>query len=232
MTWSPHAYGLFHLEWLAGITGTSIALALLCRHARVPQTYVRAALACLLVGGELQRYFKDGMNFPHHLPLNLCNITTWVAVLACIRLTPGAVEFTYFAGLAGAGMALLTPDMGAEWPIRFFMNHGALIVTASALVFGRVYRLRQGAHLRAFAWSFAYLVFVGLFDWAFKTNYAYMRKKPGVTTMLNVFGPWPYYIFGMILIGYLIYWLLWQPVRPRDRERESIRGGAHSEASA
>ena len=232
MSSSHHAYGLFHLGWLAGIVGLSIALSLLCRKGLVRHQYVRAALICLLVAGELQRYFKDGVAFPNHLPLNLCNITTWVAVLACLRLYPIAVEFTYFAGLAGAGMALITPDMGSEWPIRFFMNHGALIVTASALVFGRIAPLGELAYRHACVCTLLYCGFVGVFDWAFKTNFAYLRSKPGVTTLLTAFGPWPYYIFGMIAIAFLIYWLLWQPVRPRKAEREAIPGAVRSTASA
>jgi hypothetical integral membrane protein (TIGR02206 family) len=204
----------------------------LCREGLLRLLYVRAALICFLAAGELQHYFKDGVNFPHHLPLNLCNITTWVAVLACLRLYPVAVEFTYFAGLAGAGMALITPDLGSEWPVRFFMNHGALIVAASALVFGRIAPLREGALWRASACTFLYLVFIGVFDWAFKTNYAYLRKKPGAATLLSTLGQWPYYIFGMMAVAFLIYWLLWQPVRPGKSRRGSIPVEVHSEASA
>lgn len=232
MNWSHHAYGLFHLAWLGGIAGSSIALSLLCRKGVLRFEYVRAALICFLAGGELQRYFKDGMDFPHHLPLNLCNVTTWVAVLACLRLYPVAVEFTYFAGLAGAGMALITPDMGSDWPVRFFMNHGALLVAASALVFGRIAPLREGALWRASGCTLLYLAFVGVFDWAFKTNYAYLRKKPGVTTLLSFLGQWPFYIFAMMAVAFLIYWLLWLPARPRVPKREAIPGAAHSEASA
>jgi hypothetical integral membrane protein (TIGR02206 family) len=232
MNGSPHTYGLFHLVWLAGIATTSIALSILCRKNLLRQEYVRAALIFLLVGGELQRYFKDGMDFPHHLPFNLCNITTWVAVFACLRLYPVAVEFTYFAGLAGAGMALITPDMGSDWPVRFFMNHGALVVAASTLVFGRIAPLREGALWRASACTALYLALVGVFDWAFRTNYAYLRKKPGATTLLSVLGQWPYYIFGMMAVAFLIYWLLWLPVRPGKTKRGPIPVSAHSEASA
>jgi len=229
---STQPYGLYHLVWLSGIAITSILVVSLCRRNLVRQEYVRAALACLLVAGELQRYFKDGVNFPHHLPLNLCNITTWVAVLACIWLYRDAVEFTYFAGFGGAGMALLTPDMGADWPVRFFMNHGTIILTASALVFGRISLLRKGALWRAFGYSLLYLILITIFDFAFKTNYAYARKKPGITTILSILGEWPYYVLGMIAVGFLLYLLLWQPVKPRASDRGPIHAEAPSLASA
>jgi hypothetical integral membrane protein (TIGR02206 family) len=229
MNGSAHVYGPSHLAWLAGIAGTSIAVSFLLRRGLLRQQYVRAVLVCLLIGTQAYR-FRGGMDFPHHLPFQICNLTAWVAVIACLGLYPVAVEFTYFAGLAGAGMTLLTPDMGSD--LLFFVQHGVLIVAASALVFGRIAPLREGAMWRAYGCSVLYLAFVGVFDWATGANYAYLRKKPGAATLLSVIGQWPYYIFGMMALGLLIYWLLWLPVRPGSRKREPIRVGAHSEASA
>ena len=110
------AYGSDHLLWLAAISAFGAALAVSGRRSWVPLGEHSNYTCVMLVGGELQRYFHDGVAFPDRVPLHLCNVTTWVAVLACLTLGYRAVEFTYFAGLAGAGMAVLTPDMGAVWP--------------------------------------------------------------------------------------------------------------------
>jgi hypothetical protein len=58
---------------------------MLCRAKLVPHLVIRIALTCLLVGGELLRYLTADIRFPGTLPLNLCNVTTWVAVIACLR---------------------------------------------------------------------------------------------------------------------------------------------------
>jgi len=227
MNGSAH-YRLFHLAWLAGIAGTTIALCSLLRRGLVRQQYVRVALICGLVAAQAYR-FREGMDFPHHLPLQICNLTSWIAVIACLRLYPAAVEFTYFAGMAGAGVTLLTPVA----PDRlFFVQHGVLIVAASALVFGGISKLREGAFWRAYGYSVLYLAFVGMFDWATGANYAYLRKKPREATLINVFGQWPYYIFIMMAAGLLIYWLLWLPTRPGKRKRDPIPAAEPSKASA
>ncbi len=78
--------------------------------------------------------YTTAFAWPNGLPLEICNVTAWIAFVACLSLTPVTVECTYFWGMSGAGMALLTPDLGAQWPARFFFTHGLLIVTACVLV--------------------------------------------------------------------------------------------------
>jgi len=218
---SHQIYGLSHILWLAGITCMSILLSMACRRNLLPQWYPRAALACLLAGGELMRYYTDRFHFPDLLPLNLCNITAWVAVVACLTLWPVAVEFTYFAGFVGAGMALLTPDMGSIWHTRFFVNHGAIIVAGSALVYGRLSPLRPGAVWRAYRCFALYIGLVQIFDWKYGANYAYLNKKPGVGTLLDLFGPRPYYVFVAGAVALFLFWLLWLPARPRGTARQT-----------
>jgi hypothetical integral membrane protein (TIGR02206 family) len=229
-------YGLAHVAWIAGIVAISVALSLICRRNLVPLGYIRVALICLLVGGELQRYTTADIRFPGTLPLNLCNITTWIAVVACLTLSAPAVEFAYFAGIAGAGVALVTPDMGSAMPAAFFLNHGAIILTASALVYGRNLRLPARAMWRALGYFWFYVALIGLFDWRFGVNYFFLCQKPRTVTVLDFFGPWPFYLLGGAALGQLSFWLLWLPVRSRaaiaaGRKETKVLAISHAEHS-
>jgi len=135
--------------------------------------------------------------------------------MACLTLLPAAVEFAYFTGLAGAGMALLTPDMGASWPWQFFLNHGGIIVAATVLVFGGLAPLRAGAMWRAYGWFSLYIALVGIFNWIFGTNYAFLCAKPSWASLLTVMGPWPIYIFAGGGVALAMFWMLSLPVRPK-----------------
>ena len=99
------------------------------------------------------RYSHEGLRIPNNLPLQLCDVTLWAAVLACIFMKKAVVEFTYFAGIAGAGMALLTPDLWSPWPsypaIYFFVAHGGIVIVAVVLVFGQIAPLGRNALWRA-----------------------------------------------------------------------------------
>src|ERR1035441_10179271 len=72
-----------------------------------------------------------------NLPLQLCDVTLWMTVLGCLTLYAPSVDFAYFAGMAGAGMALVTPDLWSPWPsypaLYFFAAHGGIVAGGGGL---------------------------------------------------------------------------------------------------
>ena len=120
-------------------------------------------------------------------------------------------------------MALLTPDLWMPlWSystIHFFLAHGMAVATILTLVWGRLAAPRPGSHWRVLGIVNAYAAAVGLFDAVFRTNYMYLRQKPNSPTLLNYFGPWPFYLAGGELIAVVLFWLLWLPFRGRDSRR-------------
>ena len=206
-----YLFGPAHLGWIAGIVVAAAWLTSLCRRGRIPRLGLRIGLACLLTGCEVQRYIQDGVRWPHGLPLQLCSVTAWFAVAACLTLSPRLTEYAYFLGMAGAGMAIVTPDMGSQWPPRFFVTHGGLIATVCVLTFGRLVPLRPGAVWRAYGLFAVNAAIMAIFDWTFHTNYWYLRGKPGSFSVYNWMGPWPVYILSVAALGLALFWLLWLP---------------------
>jgi hypothetical integral membrane protein (TIGR02206 family) len=157
-------------------------------------------------------YAHEGLRATN-LPLQLCDVSVWTTVIACWTLAPRLVEFSYFAGLAGAGMALLTPDLWSPWPsypaVYFFISHGGIVVAVALLVFGRIAPLTRGAMWRAFAMVVGYALVVGAINAVLHTNYMYLCQKPASATVLNVFGPWPWYLLPAAALTLLLFQMLW-----------------------
>ena len=225
-------FGPLHLAILAIIAVVGVVLCLLLRRGRIPAVALCRTLGFALAVNELVwwafRYGHEGWRFPFNLPFQLCDLSLWITVLACISLRPGIVEFCYFAGLAGAGMALLTPDLWSPWPtypaVYFFLAHGGIVIGAAILVYGNVVPLRPGAPWRAFVKLAIWAAFVGTFDAIFKANYMYLRQKPSNASLLDALGPWPVYLFGGAAVALALFWLLWLPARPRvTRDRSLAR---------
>jgi hypothetical protein len=119
------------------------------------------------------RYSHEGVHLTN-LPFQLCDLTLWTTVVACLTARPVFVEFSYFAGFAGSGMALLTPDLWTPWPtypaIYFFLVHGGIIVAGAVLAFGKAGALGPAAIWRAFGLLVAYALVVGAFNAALENQ--------------------------------------------------------------
>jgi hypothetical integral membrane protein (TIGR02206 family) len=209
-------FGGLHLSLLGIILAVAILLPIASRRGVLPERIVRRALACVLATGEviwwIFVYAHEGLR-PANLPLQLCDVSLWTTVIACWTLRPWLVEFSYFAGIAGAGMALLTPDLWSPWPsypaVYFFISHGGTVVAIILLVFGGIAPLRKGAMWRAFAMVVAYAAVVGAIDAALHADYMYLCEKPRSETILNAFGPWPWYLFAAAALTLLLFEGLW-----------------------
>jgi hypothetical integral membrane protein (TIGR02206 family) len=213
--------GTPHLLILLAIPLIAVVLSFACRRSKRTSKQIRYILAALVTFNELAWYVyqihTQGNPFPNGLPLELCNVTLWVAVFAAITLNPFACEIIYYAGLVGSGMALLTPDLWTSFwsypSFYFFLAHGLVVATTLTLVWGRLARPRSGSPWRVLALVNAYALFIGIFNAIFKTNYMYLCQKPAAVSLLNYLGPWPVYLLGGELIAAVAFWLLWLPFR-------------------
>ena len=226
-------FGPTHLCLLLVITLVCAVLSVLCRRGRVPARAVRLAIGWGLIVNELIwwifRYSHEGLHL-WNLPFQLCDVTLWMSALACLTLNSRVVEFAYFGGLAGAGMALLTPDLWTPWPsypaIYFFVAHGGIVLAVSVLVFGRIHPLRAGAVWRAFGMLLVLAAALGAVNAVAGTNFMYLCRKPKGESLLNWFGPWPNYLVAGGAAAFALFWLLWLPVRPRTEAAKLPRPGS------
>lgn len=155
-----------------------------------------------------------------YLPLHLSDAATVVAVLALWTARPLLVELTYFWGLTGALQATLTPDLGHAFPdvlfLTYFVSHGGVVVAALLLVAGRRIRPRAGAVARAFLATLALAATAAAASLATGGNYMYLRRKPP-DSLLDVMGPWPWYIVTAGLLAAAMFAVLAAPFRDRER---------------
>jgi hypothetical integral membrane protein (TIGR02206 family) len=237
------AFDLFspvHLAILLAVPVAAAALAAAVRGRPGAARRARLALAALLAANELAGYghalAQGWVDPPHGLPLDLCDVVVWLTVAALAAPGPRRLELAYYLGLAGSGMAVLTPDVGAPLAsyagVRFFLGHGGVVAAILFLVWSGGLRPRPGSWWRVFLQTNAYAAFVALVNARWGTNYMYLRQKPESGTLLDLLGPWPWYVLAGEAVALLLLWLLYLPFARAHRARRKRAALAARERSA
>jgi hypothetical integral membrane protein (TIGR02206 family) len=224
-------FGPVHLALLAAVPAAGLGLAAAIRARPALERPVRLGLAGLLAANQLAYLgYAAGRGWiapPAGLPLELCDVAVWLAVMALAGGPPAFGELLYFVGLAGTVQALLTPDLGVAFPsypaAKFFLGHGGTVAAAILLLaIGRL-RPRPGAWWRALLVLDAYAAAVFVLDRLTGTNYLYLARKPPVPTLLDRMGPWPWYILTAEMLAVLLFFLLQLPFRGPRGVTDSAR---------
>jgi hypothetical integral membrane protein (TIGR02206 family) len=157
------------------------------------------------------------LTFPDHLPLELCDASLFLVIIALLTLNELAYDLAYYGALAGATMAILTPNLWEPFPsfgtVQFFVAHGLIVAGALFLAWSRLARPRPWSVGRAMVGVNLFAACVGTFDAVYKTDYMYLRAKPQNASMLDLLGPWPWYILAAEPVALMIFLLLYLPYR-------------------
>lgn len=214
-------FGPLHLFIIAAVPGIAAALAWAARRNTPARPAIATVLGTFLMLNEVTWYIwrirHEGWRYPEGLPLQLCDLSLWATVAALLTRNQWAYELSYFAGIAGAGMAILTPDLWAptySYPTAyFFLAHGTLVAGVLYMTWSGLARPRPGCVWRAMLMVNIFAMVVGLFNAVNRTNYFYLCRKPGGASLVDYLGPWPYYLVSVEFVMAFLFWLLWLPFR-------------------
>jgi hypothetical integral membrane protein (TIGR02206 family) len=219
---------LAHLTALALTAAVAVVAVLAAR--RSPGAWgagfargLAALLALNLVAYHVVRIARGSWSADFDLPLHLTDAVAIVAVLALWAPRALTFELTYYWGFTAALLAILTPDLGQDFPSFFFFNyfisHSGVVVAAAFLALGLALVPRAGAVGRAFLATAAVAALAALANVVTGGNYMFLAEKPGEPTPLDLMGPWPVYIGTAALVALGLFALLDLPFRGRERTR-------------
>lgn len=220
-------FGPTHIAILSAAPAAAAILALLARRFRQQEKAIRLALGAFLILNAFFWYgyqaWRHWLSFPGSLPLELCDATLCLTIIALFTLSAAIFDLAYYGALAGTSMALLTPDLWEPFPsfatVEFFLTHGTVVVAVLYLVWAGSARPRPGSVWRAMLAVNAFAAAVGVFNVIFKTDYMYLCWKPANPSLLDFMGRWPWYIASGEGIALVLFTLLYLPFRPRRVRR-------------
>lgn len=238
-----HLFGPVHLAVIGLVPIAAAVLAAV--QSRIPRAGkpIRYSLVLLLLACTIAYYgsfvIAGERMFPNHVPLELCDAALWLVIVALITLKPAIFDVAYYWALVGTALAVVTPNLTQPslfLQVQFFADHGLIVVAVLYLLWTRQLRPRPGSVARSLLALNILAVFVGTFDSLFKTNYMFLRDKPQGKTLMNAFGPWPWYIAVCEGAGLVLFPLLYLPFwrksgQARMKEGESAERQVEAPAS-
>ena len=185
----------------------------------------RNSLAIILLLNETAwhawNYLTGQWTVQTMLPLHLCSVLVFVSAYMLIKRSYAIYEFAYFLGIGGAIQALLTPDAGIYgFPhFRFFqgiISHGGIVTAAIYMTVVEGYRPYWRSLRTVAVWGNIYMLLVGLINWLLGSNYLFIARKPDTPSLIDLLGPWPWYILSLELVALALCLLLYLPYALKD----------------
>lgn len=151
------------------------------------------------------------------MPFHMCTIMTYVAAIALVFECPFLRAVTYFMGSLVCIQALITPALTQSFPspvfIEFFASHTLIVTAALYLPIVIGWRPRKNDFFKAFLFGAAYMLAMLAVNPMLGTNFGFVMHAPTGGSILDLLGPWPFYLFGMGAAGLFFMWLISLPFR-------------------
>ena len=172
------------------------------------------SISFIVVFGSILNFFKTDFNYQEDLPLHLCSFLAIILPVLSYTRKYLLYEVLLFLILAGTLQSLVTPS---EYNylnfiyFRYWFVHAGLVIFMlyATIVYGM--RPTIKSVFKSFVGMQVYMVLMIILNYMIGSNYFYTNRKPDATTLLDVFGDWPYYIFVVEIIIIPFFLLIYFP---------------------
>ena len=201
-----YTFNLFSIEHIVSIISViNFFIIFLCYHekfgikgnSKIFPVVLSAILVSLDISEDIIRLILGHYSIKKDLPLQLCNIGLYVAVLALLKKNQTAFELIFYWGLVGASQAILTPD-GDLFELRIYFlygqaYHGALILSVLWLIIKNNMRMKMKSIIKVVLITNLLVLFISLVNYLLDSNYMFLRVRPNSANPF-LMGDWPVYI--------------------------------------
>lgn len=216
------AYGPSH--WVVLIVFVLFAAALIVLGRRwgattTAQRVTRVVAVAMLVaqiGFQVYLMVPPRWNLTYSLPLQLSDLAGPLAAYALWSCRDWAVALAYYWGLTLSVQALITPVLrGPDFPgwefIAFWVSHLFVVWVPIYLTWGLRIRPSWRGYRQAVAITVSWAVVAQTVNLLVDGNYGYLNRKPVTGSLLDVLGPWPWYLIPVAALVLGVWALMTWP---------------------
>jgi len=191
------------------------------------KTEIITAISLIMIEliNQIWMYMNGIWKLGRSMPLELCNIGLILCVILLLTRTKIVFELLFFIAILGATQAIFTPALTYDFPhfrfIHFFYAHMMVIWVSLYFMWAREYHLSFQSVIKLIVFLNLLLPVILYINKQADGNYWFLRHKPTEPSLMDLLGPYPWYIFsleGLLIIFSVIIWCIL-----RIREKVSRR---------
>ncbi len=226
-----------HLVWIGLLIVMILGLYVRRKEIRSRDAWhraVRFGLLGILLISEVSLnvwYWAQGIwNIRHTLPFELCTITLLLSIIMLWSRSRFLYEILFFAGIGGALQAILTPNLAYGFPhfrfFQFFIAHAAIILASLYMTWIEQHRPTWKSIGKTMLFLNGLALVIGLLNYAIGSNYMFLMHKPDTPSILDMLGPYPYYLLaeeGIALLIFIVMYVVFFAIKDKIKERRRGR---------
>ncbi|MEH7236269.1 YwaF family protein [Bacillus sp. JJ1562] len=214
-----HWLSFSHVVMLGLLLVSGVLLFLFRARITKGKSAIRYTLAFFLLGSELSLYiwyvFTGVWDPIDSLPLQLCSISLFLSITMLLTRSYLLFEITYFLGIGGALQAMLTPELAYDFPhyryFHFFLAHIAIILASLYMLWYENFRPTIKSVWKAFAALNLIALLVFFINKVTGGNYMFLARKPITPSLIDLLGPYPWYILSLEIVALIMFFILYLP---------------------
>ncbi|WHY59978.1 YwaF family protein [Cytobacillus firmus] len=163
-----------------------------------------------------------------NLPLQLCSLSTFIALFLFLKPNQKAFWLLYFIGAIPPILSMVTPDMVYQFPhyryIKYFLHHSAIPLAVLYFILFEGYRVPKKAVLTGFLTLNVIAVPVFFLNLLLGTNFFYLASPTETKTLLSFFGNGAWYYVTLEAAALVVFFITYLPMHYLQRaEQKRVR---------
>ena len=91
------------------------------------------------------------------------------------------------------------------------VSHAAIVSAAVYMTVVEGYRPYWTSLVHVLVGANLYMLLVGLINWRLGSNYLFIARKPDTPSLIDLLGPWPWYIGSIEAFACVVFLLMYLP---------------------
>jgi hypothetical integral membrane protein (TIGR02206 family) len=166
-------------------------------------------------------FINDKWDLAINLPFQLCSLSIYLCIIMLITKSYRIFELSFFVSMSGAFVAMITPELFFGFPhirfFQFFIAHLAIVVSCLYMLWIEKYQITFYSLIRAFLGLNILAIVVFIINKLLGANYMFLIHKPINPSIIDLLGPYPWYIVSLELISFILFIILYIPFHSKNK---------------